>query len=80
MASQERILDGSVAGRIFGAAGAAERLGVSVSTLKRGWPIGRYPSPIRTGENRIGWLEVDILRWQRERVAERDARAMLRSA
>ncbi len=67
-------------GRIFGASDAAARFGVSFSTLKRGWPKGIYPAPIRVSENRIGWLEADILIWQRERVAERDARTMQKSA
>lgn len=63
-------------GRIFGAAEAAACFGVSFSTLKRGWPVGRFPAPIRVSQNRIGWLEVDIARWQRERIAERDARVV----
>lgn len=69
-----------VACRVFGAAGAAERLGVSVSTLKRGWPRGIYPAPIRISEHRIGWLESELAQFQRERVIERDARAMQKSA
>lgn len=60
-------------GRILGAADAAARFGVSFSTLKRGWPAGKFPAPVRVSENRIGWLEVEIDRWQRERIAERDA-------
>jgi len=78
--NEDGIVSGATAGRIFGIAGAAERLGVSVSTLKRGWPEGRYPAPIRTSASRIGFLESDILRWQRERVEERDARALQKSA
>lgn len=66
--------------RIFGAADAAERLGISVSTLKRGWPKGVYPAPIRISEHRIGWLESELARFQSERVAERDARVMHKSA
>lgn len=63
-------------GRIFSATDAAARFGVSFSTLKRGWPLGKFPAPVRVSENRIGWLEVEIDRWQRSRIAERDARAM----
>lgn len=66
--------------RIFGAADAAERLGISVSTLKRGWPKGVYPAPIRISEHRIGWLESELAQFQNERVAERDARALQKSA
>ena len=77
--TEDAIIAGSIAGRIFGAAGAAERLGVSVSTLKRGWPEGRFPPPIRTSESRIGWLETDIIRWQRDRVAERDVNLTVRN-
>lgn len=64
----------AVVGRILGAADAAARFGVSFSTLKRGWPVGKFPAPIRVSENRIGWLEVEIDRWQRDRIAERNAR------
>lgn len=67
-------------GRILGAADAAARFGVSFSTLKRGWPVGKFPAPIRVSENRIGWLEVEIDRWQRERIAERDARVTEKAA
>lgn len=69
-----------VVGRIFGAADAAACFGVSFSTLKRGWPVGKFPAPIRVSENRIGWLEIDIARWQRERIAERDARTTEQAA
>ncbi|MGO4683349.1 helix-turn-helix transcriptional regulator [Hyphomicrobium sp. 2TAF46] len=78
--NENAIVAGIVAGRIFGISGAAERLGISVSTLKRGWPKGDYPAPIRTSNSRIGFLESDIIRWQRERIAERDARVMQKSA
>lgn len=67
------IVEQRAAGRIFGLRKAADLLGVSISTLKRGWPEGRFPAPIRTSIDRIGWLESEILAWQRARIADRDA-------
>lgn len=34
---------------------------------------GVFPRPIKLGERSVGWLETEILVWQRARIAERDA-------
>ena len=37
---------------------------------------GKFPRPLPLGGGRaVGWLEQDLLRWQRERIAERDSNA-----
>jgi prophage regulatory protein len=33
---------------------------------------GKFPKPIQLGARAVGWLEVDILKWQQERIARRD--------
>jgi prophage regulatory protein len=34
--------------------------------------IGSFPKPIPLGKRSVGWLESELLDWQRARVAERD--------
>ena len=36
---------------------------------------GKFPKPIPLGARAVGWLESDIAKWQRERIAERDGQA-----
>jgi predicted DNA-binding transcriptional regulator AlpA len=67
-------IKGAAAGRIFKLAHAAALLGIHPSTLKRRWPLGDFPAPIKICPGRIGWLEVEILKWQAFRAIERDAR------
>ncbi len=55
------------ASRVFGISDAAERFGVSTSTLKRGVKKGTFPAPIEISERRVGWLERDIVTWQQQR-------------
>ena len=43
------------------------------STLKRRWPLGDFPAPIKICAGRIGWLEAEILKLQVGRAKERDA-------
>jgi len=35
---------------------------------------GRFPAPIKVGQNRIGWIESEIDEWLNAKVAERDAK------
>lgn len=46
--------------------------GLSRSTLYDLMATGRFPRPIKLGGKAVGWLERDILAWQRDRIAERD--------
>jgi prophage regulatory protein len=34
--------------------------------------VGSFPKPIPLGKRSVGWLESELLDWQRARVAERD--------
>jgi prophage regulatory protein len=33
---------------------------------------GTFPKPIPLGEKAVGWLEDEIVQWQKARIAERD--------
>ena len=35
---------------------------------------GKFPAPIKVGQNRIGWIESEIDEWLNVKIAERDAR------
>lgn len=39
------------------------RLGISASTLWRYVGNGSFPSPIRLGPNRVGWIESEVDAW-----------------
>lgn len=34
---------------------------------------GKFPKPVKLGVKSSGWLESEIIEWQRTRVVERDA-------
>jgi prophage regulatory protein len=36
---------------------------------------GTFPKPVKIGERNSGWIEAEILAWQAERIAARDAKA-----
>lgn len=36
---------------------------------------GRFPKRIRFSPYRVGWIEEEVIRWQMERIGERDAAA-----
>lgn len=42
------------------------------STIYDQMAKGRFPKPIRLGIRSVGWLESEIIAWQRARIAERD--------
>ena len=35
---------------------------------------GKFPTPIKVGQNRIGWIESEIDEWLNAKIAERDAK------
>jgi prophage regulatory protein len=41
---------------------------------------GTFPAPIKIGPKAVGWLESEIIAWQKARIAERDQRASERQA
>jgi prophage regulatory protein len=46
--------------------------GLRRSTIDDLIKVGSFPKPIPLGKRSVGWLESELLDWQRERVAERD--------
>ncbi len=36
---------------------------------------GKFPTPVRIGPGAVAFVEAEVLAWQKERVAERDAAA-----
>lgn len=46
--------------------------GRSRSSILRDVPAGRFPAPIKLGENSVGWLRVEVEKWLADRIAERD--------
>jgi prophage regulatory protein len=46
--------------------------GLPRSTIYELMARGTFPKPIRLGARAVGWLETEIVAWQRARVAERD--------
>lgn len=44
----------------------------SRSSILRDIPEGRFPRPIKLGENSVGWLRVEVEKWLADRIAERD--------
>ena len=34
---------------------------------------GKFPKPIKLGENRIAWVEAEVDEWINNKIAERDA-------
>jgi prophage regulatory protein len=56
--------------------------GVSYSHahLRRLVVAGKFPPPLKIGENRNAWIEAEIDAWIKERVAERDRTSMTEAA
>lgn len=46
--------------------------GLPRSTIYDKIKSGTFPKPIPLGARAVGWLETEIVAWQRARVAERD--------
>lgn len=49
--------------------------GLSIPYINELVAAGRFPKPIKLGARASGWLESELLAWQAERIAERDASA-----
>lgn len=47
--------------------------GLSKTELYRKMQRGEFPRPVTLGGRRVAWLQSEVERWMRERVAERDA-------
>lgn len=49
-----------------------ELTGYSVPHIYELIAKGQFPKPIPLGERAVGWLESDLVKWQEDRIAERD--------
>ena len=48
--------------------------GLRRSSIYEGMGDGTFPRAVTIGRKSIGWLEPEIIAWQQERIAQRDAR------
>jgi prophage regulatory protein len=46
--------------------------GLSRSTIYELMAAGGFPKPVPLTPRSVGWIEADIVRWQRERIEARD--------
>jgi prophage regulatory protein len=51
-----------------------EITGLPPSTIYDKISKGTFPRPIKLGRRSVGWLEAEIVAWQKARIAERDDR------
>ena len=51
--------------------------GLSRSELYRRIAIGAFPAPVKIGERASAWSSVEIELWIAERIAQRDAKAIV---
>ena len=59
-----------IAGRVLGSAEVEARTGLSRSTIDVRVAEGTFPRPVRLAGRACGWLESDVDRWIRERIAQ----------
>jgi prophage regulatory protein len=53
------------------------RTGLSRSSIYDRVAAGEFPKPVPLGGRSVGWLESEIVEWQKGRIAERAHKAML---
>jgi prophage regulatory protein len=46
--------------------------GLPRSTIYEMMATGRFPKPVRLGARSVGWIESEVLAWQRSRITARD--------
>jgi prophage regulatory protein len=49
-----------------------EMTGLKRSSIYEYMAAGTFPKPVRLGPRAVGWLEPEIIAWQKSRIAERD--------
>ncbi len=52
--------------------------GLPRSSIYERIAAGRFPKPIPLDGRAVGWLEPEIIEWQKQRIAERDQKRPLR--
>jgi prophage regulatory protein len=58
--------------RILRRAQVEETTGLPPSTIYDKISKGTFPRPIKLGKRSVGWIEAEIVAWQKARIAERD--------
>jgi prophage regulatory protein len=58
--------------RILRRAKVEETTGLPRATIYDKISKGTFPKPIKLGKRSVGWLETEIIAWQKARIAERD--------
>lgn len=58
--------------RILRRAEVEQTTGLPRATIYDKIAKGMFPRPIKLGERSVGWLETEIIAWQKARIAERD--------
>jgi prophage regulatory protein len=53
------------------------RTGLSTSSIYDRIAAGQFPKPVPLGGRSVGWLESEIVEWQKARIAERARKTML---
>jgi prophage regulatory protein len=51
------------------------KTGLSRSTLYAAMAAGRFPKPVKLGENSVAWIADEVEAWIKARVSERDEAA-----
>jgi len=64
-----------MAHKILRRAEVEEKTGLSRSTIYDQMGQGKFPKPIPLTEKSVGWLEAEIIEWQKARIAKRDGAA-----
>jgi prophage regulatory protein len=54
--------------------------GLPCSSIYEQMAEGRFPKPVPIGKRAVGWLETEIIDWQKRRIAARDGRRKARAA
>ena len=49
--------------------------GLGHATIYLWMARGDFPKPVPLGGRRVGWIDAEIAEWQKQRIAERDAKA-----
>jgi prophage regulatory protein len=55
------------------------RTGLPRSSIYDRIAAGEFPKPVPLGGRSVGWLESEIVEWQKARIAERAHKAILRA-
>jgi prophage regulatory protein len=58
--------------RIVLAGDLRELAGYGETALKEMVAAGVFPKPVRLGPRKLGWLLAEVIRWQEQKIAERD--------